>query len=104
MNLAARRSATSPACRPSSRACFPFADFRGACELQFVKYAIGNWECKCGRLKGLEHLRMDLHALRQADRDGAPARGDGLLPALRRAEPEPRRRSATSAATPWTCR
>jgi DNA-directed RNA polymerase subunit beta len=38
---------------------FPFADFRGACELQFVKYAIGNWECKCGRLKGLEHLRMD---------------------------------------------
>jgi DNA-directed RNA polymerase subunit beta len=38
---------------------FPFADFRGACELQFVKYSIGNWECKCGRLKGLEHLRMD---------------------------------------------
>jgi DNA-directed RNA polymerase subunit beta len=38
---------------------FPFADFRGACELQFVKYAIGDWECKCGRLKGLEHLRMD---------------------------------------------
>jgi DNA-directed RNA polymerase subunit beta len=38
---------------------FPFSDFRGACELQFVKYAIGNWECKCGRLRGLEHLRMD---------------------------------------------
>jgi DNA-directed RNA polymerase subunit beta len=38
---------------------FPFADFRGACELQFVKYGIGNWECKCGRLKGLEHLRMN---------------------------------------------
>src|SRR5512143_1204858 len=38
---------------------FPFSDFRGTCELQFVKYAIGNWECKCGRLKGLEHLRMD---------------------------------------------
>src|ERR1700752_2648290 len=38
---------------------FPFADFRGACELQFVKYAIGNWECKCGRLKGLELRRMD---------------------------------------------
>src|SRR6266498_874839 len=41
---------------------FPFSDFRGACELQFVKYAIGNWECKCGRLKGLEHLRMDCRA------------------------------------------
>ena len=38
---------------------FPFSDFRGACELQFVRYSIGNWECKCGRLKGLEHLRMD---------------------------------------------
>jgi DNA-directed RNA polymerase subunit beta len=38
---------------------FPFADFRGACELQFVRYGIGNWECKCGRLKGLEHLRMN---------------------------------------------
>src|SRR5713101_6670845 len=38
---------------------FPFSDFRGACDLQFVKYAIGNWECKCGRLRGLEHLRMD---------------------------------------------
>ncbi len=37
---------------------FPFADFRGLCELQFVKYSIGNWECKCGRLKDLEHLRM----------------------------------------------
>ena len=57
---------------------FPFSDFRGACELQFVKYAIGNWECKCGRLKGLEHLRMDLPRLRRADRHGAPARGDGL--------------------------
>ncbi|MDQ2870825.1 MAG: DNA-directed RNA polymerase subunit beta [Acidobacteriota bacterium] len=41
---------------------FPFSDFRGACELQFVKFAIGNWECKCGRLKGLEHLRMDCRA------------------------------------------
>jgi DNA-directed RNA polymerase subunit beta len=38
---------------------FPFTDFRGACELQFVRYAIGNWECRCGRLKGLEHLRME---------------------------------------------
>src|ERR1700688_1230290 len=41
---------------------FPFSDFRGACELQFVKYAIGNWECKCGRLEGLEHVRMDCRA------------------------------------------
>ena len=37
---------------------FPFSDFRETCSLDFVKFAIGNWECKCGPLKGLEHLRM----------------------------------------------
>jgi len=37
---------------------FPFADFRSSCELHFVKYELGTWECKCGRLKGLEHLRI----------------------------------------------
>ncbi len=37
---------------------FPFSDFRETCSLDFVRYAIGNWECKCGALKGLEHLRM----------------------------------------------
>ena len=37
---------------------FPFTDFRETCELQFVKYEIGNWACRCGRLEGLEHLRL----------------------------------------------
>src|SRR5438034_571449 len=37
---------------------FPFSDFRETCSLDFVKFSIGNWECKCGALKGLEHLRM----------------------------------------------
>jgi DNA-directed RNA polymerase subunit beta len=37
---------------------FPFADFRSACELHFVRYELGAWECKCGRLKGLENLRI----------------------------------------------
>ncbi len=37
---------------------FPFADFRETCSLDFVKYTIGDWECKCGTLKGLEYLRM----------------------------------------------
>ena len=36
---------------------FPIEDFRRQSELQFVDYAIGNWECKCGHLKGLHHLR-----------------------------------------------
>ena len=37
---------------------FPFSDFRETCSLDFVKYTIGDWECKCGTLKGLEYLRM----------------------------------------------
>jgi len=36
---------------------FPITDFRGLSQLEFVDYSIGNWECKCGNLKGLNHLR-----------------------------------------------
>jgi DNA-directed RNA polymerase subunit beta len=36
---------------------FPISDFRGLSQLEFVEYSIGNWECKCGTLKGLHHLR-----------------------------------------------
>ncbi len=37
---------------------FPFSDFRETCSLDFVKYTIGDWQCKCGELEGLEYLRM----------------------------------------------
>src|SRR5438045_3200368 len=36
---------------------FPIKDFREMSQLEFVNYSIGNWECKCGNLKGLHHLR-----------------------------------------------
>jgi DNA-directed RNA polymerase subunit beta len=36
---------------------FPIQDFRGLSQLDFVDYAIGDWECKCGHLRGLHHLR-----------------------------------------------
>jgi DNA-directed RNA polymerase subunit beta len=36
---------------------FPITDFRNIAQLDFVDYSIGNWECKCGALKGLHHLR-----------------------------------------------
>ncbi len=36
---------------------FPITDFRGISQLDFVDYSIGNWECKCGSLRGLHHLR-----------------------------------------------
>ncbi len=36
---------------------FPIEDFRKVSQLEFVDFQIGNWECKCGHLKGLHHLR-----------------------------------------------
>ncbi len=36
---------------------FPINDFRNTSQLDFVDYSIGNWECKCGNLRGLYHLR-----------------------------------------------
>jgi DNA-directed RNA polymerase subunit beta len=41
---------------------FPINDFRGLSQLDFVDYSIGNWECKCGALKGLHHLRSTCRA------------------------------------------
>src|SRR3954451_22649056 len=35
---------------------FPISDFRNVSQLEFVDYAIGNWECKCGHLKAPHHL------------------------------------------------
>ena len=50
-------SATTPACKRCFSRCFPSRDFRNVSQLEFVDFAIGNWECKCGHLKGLHHLR-----------------------------------------------
>ena len=36
---------------------FPISDFKETTQLDFINYAIGNWECKCGRLKGVENSR-----------------------------------------------
>ena len=41
------------------RSIFPINDFRKTCSLEFVDYTIGNWECKCGELRGIEHLRSE---------------------------------------------
>jgi DNA-directed RNA polymerase subunit beta len=38
---------------------FPINDFRGASSLEFVEFSIGNWQCKCGNLKGLKYLRAN---------------------------------------------
>ena len=39
------------------KSVFPISDFRENSSLEFIEYAIGNWECKCGKLAGLHHLR-----------------------------------------------
>ncbi|MDA2934092.1 DNA-directed RNA polymerase subunit beta [Acidobacteria bacterium AH-259-D05] len=39
------------------KSVFPITDFRGTSSLEFVDFSIGDWECKCGNLTGLEHLR-----------------------------------------------
>ena len=40
------------------RSVFPIKDFRGECALHFVDYSLGDWQCRCGFVKGLEHLRQ----------------------------------------------
>ncbi len=39
------------------KSVFPISDFRENSSLEFIEYSIGNWECKCGKLQGLPHLR-----------------------------------------------
>src|SRR3981189_929734 len=38
------------------KSVFPITDLRENCSLEFVEYSIGNGECKCGRLVGLDKL------------------------------------------------
>ena len=40
------------------KSVFPISDFRENSSLEFIEYSIGSWECKCGRLSGLHHLRQ----------------------------------------------
>ncbi|MCJ7610764.1 MAG: DNA-directed RNA polymerase subunit beta, partial [Candidatus Aminicenantes bacterium] len=51
---------------------FPISDFKETTQLDFISYSIGNWECKCGRLKGVENARFRCQScktLLQADMD-----------------------------------
>ena len=40
------------------KSVFPISDFRENSSLEYIEYSIGSWECKCGRLAGLHHLRQ----------------------------------------------
>ncbi|MEW6456221.1 MAG: DNA-directed RNA polymerase subunit beta [Acidobacteriota bacterium] len=39
------------------KSVFPIMDFRENASLEFVSYSLGNWECLCGKLKGVENAR-----------------------------------------------
>lgn len=41
------------------RSTFPITDFRDTSSLEFVEYRIGNWQCKCGAIEGLQSLRAN---------------------------------------------
>ncbi|MBI4461702.1 MAG: DNA-directed RNA polymerase subunit beta, partial [Acidobacteria bacterium] len=59
---------------------FPIQDFRGLSQLDFVDYSIGNWECKCGTLKGLHHLRTPCRSCGLSLRTDPKHTGDLLCP------------------------
>ena len=57
------------------KSVFPISDFREMSSLEFVSYSIGDWECKCGALTGLFHLRTrceHCHATIKSDPKGPP--------------------------------
>ena len=41
------------------RSTFPISDFRETSSLEFVEFRLGNWQCKCGQMQGLHHLRSN---------------------------------------------
>ena len=59
---------------------FPISDFRGTATLDFVEYQIGNWQCKCGRLEGLNYLRANCKIVRLDDKGESARRRRDALP------------------------
>jgi DNA-directed RNA polymerase subunit beta len=64
---------------------FPFTDFRETCELQFVRYEIGNWSCRCGILEGLDHLRLDCEHCGERFKAGDPHETEVVCPSCGKA-------------------
>jgi len=81
---------------------FPVTDFRDVSKLEFVDYAIGNWECKCGHLKGLHHLRSTCKNCGFTITTDPFHPGEVLCDKCARSM-RTLRTSATSAVTPWDC-
>ena len=67
------------------KSVFPISDFRENSSLEFIEYSIGNWECKCGKLQGLHHLRKPCAGCGSAER--RPYGDASAVPALAAARP-----------------
>ena len=74
------------------KSVFPISDFRENSSLEFIEYSIGNWECKCGRLAGLHHLRKPCVNCGHTLVADPVRRARRALPALRQAQRGARRR------------
>ena len=73
------------------KSVFPISDFRENSSLEFIEYSIGNWECKCGKLQGLHHLRKPCRTCGTHARGRSVRRQGRALPEVRHAEPGARR-------------
>ena len=60
------------------KSIFPISDFRETATLEFVEYQIGNWQCKCGNLEGLEAPACELQELRRQDQGRSVQPGEVL--------------------------
>ena len=82
------------------KSIFPITDLRENCSLEFVDYSIGNWECKCGRLVGLDKLGRPCTFCAHHDHHRSPRGPRDPLPEVR----PPQREPARSPARPATSR
>ena len=69
------------------KSVFPISDFREMSTLDFLDYSIGDWECKCGFLRGLHHLRTRCEHCRQTLRSDPKGPPDLLCDACGRLTP-----------------
>ena len=83
------------------KSIFPITDLRENCALEFVDYSIGNWECKCGRLVGLDKLRQALLPLRGHHHHRPARRPRGPVPEVRPRSTRTARSPATTCDEPW---
>ena len=88
----ARREREDQGLQSVFKSVFPISDFRENSSLEFIEYSIGNWECKCGKLQGLHHLRKPCKNCGAHPDRRSVRRQRRALPEVRHGQPGARRR------------